>query len=213
MLNREPMHRSVETKTKLVDSAVLLMRTRGFNATSVDEICSSAGVTKGGFFYYFKSKEDIAQAALVRFRERKKQGLAAAPFTKLTDPFERVLARVEFARQVAGSSEQSVEGCLIGMFAQELSLTNPALRAACKESFAAMAQGFATDLTAAKALYAPQAAFDPQKVAFLFVSICQGSLIMAKAFDGLRVLEDNLGQFRLGLMALFGRIEDQPLAK
>ena len=50
------------------------MRARGYNATTVDDICADAGVTKGGFFHYFKSKDDIAHAALTHFHEDKDAG-------------------------------------------------------------------------------------------------------------------------------------------
>src|SRR6266852_3516261 len=65
-----------ETKRKLVDAGVNLMRSRGFNATTVDDVCAAAGVTKGGFFHYFKSKDNLAAAAVTRFHELKaNQGL------------------------------------------------------------------------------------------------------------------------------------------
>ncbi len=59
--------RNPPTKEKLLDTAIGLMLKKGFTATSVDEICQTAGLTKGSFFYYFESKEDLADAALHRF--------------------------------------------------------------------------------------------------------------------------------------------------
>ncbi|WP_447974456.1 TetR/AcrR family transcriptional regulator [Nitrospira sp. Kam-Ns4a] len=44
---------------------------RGFVATTVDEICETAGLTKGSFFHYFASKEDLARVALDRFVQGK----------------------------------------------------------------------------------------------------------------------------------------------
>src|SRR5271154_348217 len=83
-----------ETKRKLVDAGVKLMRAQGFNATTVDEICSAAGVTKGGFFHYFKSKEEIAKSAVTRFSEGKAKDFQDAPFRKLADPLDRVFGRL-----------------------------------------------------------------------------------------------------------------------
>ncbi len=62
------------------------MRQRGFSATTVDDICLEAGVTKGGFFHYFKSNDDLAAAAVVRFHELKAAEFAQAPFRQLADP-------------------------------------------------------------------------------------------------------------------------------
>jgi TetR/AcrR family transcriptional repressor of nem operon len=49
------------TKRKLVEAGIKLVRAQGYNATTVDDICAAAGVTKGGFFHYFKSKEELAK--------------------------------------------------------------------------------------------------------------------------------------------------------
>ena len=55
------------TKRHLLEAGISLIRKKGFHATSVDEICLEAEVTKGAFFHYFKSKEDLAKAAIVWF--------------------------------------------------------------------------------------------------------------------------------------------------
>ncbi|HEV2211084.1 MAG TPA: TetR/AcrR family transcriptional regulator [Verrucomicrobiae bacterium] len=205
MLNRVESGRLPETKRKLVDAGVNLMRQRGFNATTVDDICSEAGVTKGGFFHYFKSKDDLAAAALVRFHETKAAEFAQAPFRRLSDPLDRVFGRLEFAKQSVGGTKGVTRGCLIGMFAQELSLTHAPLRTICQDKFADIAKDFEQDLADAKALHAPGATFDPKSLATLYVSIIQGSLMLAKASESNRVLFDNLEQFRLYLQSLFSQ--------
>ncbi len=194
-----------ETKRKLVDAGVGLMRKQGFNATTVDDICSAAGVTKGGFFHYFKSKEDIAKAAVVRFRDGKRQDFDSAPFRKLADPLARVYGRLDFAKEASGGGKHLTKGCLIGMFAQELSFTNSELRNACQDSFTRVAADFEKDLAEAKLLHAPKADFNPKNVAMLYVSIIQGSLMLAKTAEANAVLHENIEQFRRYLQTLFGR--------
>jgi TetR/AcrR family transcriptional repressor of nem operon len=194
-----------ETKRNLVDAGVRLMRARGFNATTVDDICAAAGVTKGGFFHYFKSKEEIAKAAVSRFSAGKSEDFREAPFRKLADPLDRVFGRLEFARKSTGGTTHLTKGCLVGMLAQELSFTHPELRGACEDSFSRMAIDFETDLAEAKAAHAPQAEFDPKEVAMLYVTIIQGSLMLAKTSKSNAVLHRNLEQFRQYLHALFGR--------
>jgi TetR/AcrR family transcriptional repressor of nem operon len=181
------------------------MRVRGFNATTVDDICEAAGVTKGGFFHYFKSKEDLAAAAVTRFDDLRARESADASFRRLADPLERVFGRLDSAKESWGDNKGSTKGCLVGMFAQELSFTNPALRRACEERFAWMAKDFETDLAEVKALYAPRVGFDPKRLAMLYVSIVQGSLMLAKAAANNRVLVENIEQFRAYLQILFGQ--------
>jgi TetR/AcrR family transcriptional regulator, transcriptional repressor for nem operon len=50
----------ISTKDKLLNAAMTVIRTKGYSATTVDELCENAGVTKGSFFHYFESKEDLA---------------------------------------------------------------------------------------------------------------------------------------------------------
>jgi TetR/AcrR family transcriptional regulator, transcriptional repressor for nem operon len=194
-----------ETKRKLLDAGVSLMRQQGYNATTVDDICFAAGVTKGGFFHYFKSKEEVARAAVERFREVKAQNFQDAPFRKLADPLARVYGRLDFAKESTGGDKHLTKGCLLGMFAQELSFTHPKLRSICQESFARMASDFEKDLADAKSLHASKADFDPKNVAMLYVTIIQGSLILAKAAETNAVLHENIEQFRRYLQGLFGR--------
>jgi TetR/AcrR family transcriptional regulator, transcriptional repressor for nem operon len=194
-----------ETKRKLVDAGVKLMRAQGYNATTVDDICSTAGVTKGGFFHYFKSKEDIARAAVARFREVKALDFQNAPFRKLADPLDRVFGRLDFVKESTGGTSHLTKGCLIGMFAQELSFTNPELRSACQDSFVRLAKDFEKDLAEAKSLHAPKADFTPKNVAMLYVTIVQGSMLLAKASETNAVLLENIEQFRRYLQTLFGR--------
>jgi TetR/AcrR family transcriptional repressor of nem operon len=204
MLNRTRSIEPSDTKRKLVDAGMNLMRAHGFNATTVDDICHAAGVTKGGFFHYFKSKEEIAKAALVHFHEGKVKDYEEAPFRKLADPLERVYGRLDFVKTAVGGTNHRTKGCLIGFFAQELAFTNPELRSACNGFLSRIADDFAKDLAAAKVACAPEAAFDPQRLAMFYVAIIQGSLLMAKAAENNDVLMANIEQFRSYLQILFG---------
>jgi TetR/AcrR family transcriptional regulator, transcriptional repressor for nem operon len=204
MNNRREPSEWPETKRRLVDAGVALMRLRGFNATSLDEICSAARVTKGGFFHYFKNKDEMAKAALTQYSETRAKARQSAPFGKLADPLERVYGRLEFEKQFRSAS-QLTKGCLIGTLAQEVSLTSPKLRSACMDSLQRTAQDFERDLAEAKAAHAPKEDFDPGNLARLFVTIVQGSMIMAKAAGSNAVMVENLEQFRRHLEFLFGR--------
>jgi TetR/AcrR family transcriptional regulator, transcriptional repressor for nem operon len=202
---KEPRKQPEATRRKLVDAGVKLMRLQGFNATTVDDICEEAGVTKGGFFHYFKSKDDVAKAAALRFQEAKAQAFRDAPFRQLADPLARVFGRLDFARESIGTDKRLTKGCLIGMFAQEMSFTHSELRKLCRDIFSQMARDFEADLAEAKAMHAPNSAFEPGKLAKLYVSIVQGSLILAKASGSNEVFYENIEQLRQHLKELFGK--------
>jgi TetR/AcrR family transcriptional regulator, transcriptional repressor for nem operon len=193
-----------ETKRKLVDAGVKLMRARGYSATTVDDICAGAGVTKGGFFHYFKSKDDVAHTVLTYFHERKVKDYEAASFRKLADPLDRVFGRLDYVEESVGGDGHVTKGCLIGMFAQELAFTNPEIRDICQNFFSRMVGDFSQDIAEAKSLHAPDAKFDPKALAQFYLAIVQGSLMLAKVAGGNEVLRDNIEQFRSHLKCLFG---------
>jgi AcrR family transcriptional regulator len=56
--------RSEETRAKIMEAAIKLFSTRGYNKASVDEICDEAGISKGAFYHHFKSKQALFLALL-----------------------------------------------------------------------------------------------------------------------------------------------------
>ena len=49
--------RSEETKTRILESAIKLFSSQGYNKASVDDICREAGISKGAFYHHFESKQ------------------------------------------------------------------------------------------------------------------------------------------------------------
>lgn len=192
------------TKEKLLDAAQQLMLTKGFAATTVDEICETAGLTKGSFFHYFESKEHLGKAVLDRYASAMFQAVQHAPFFKKRDPLRRVYGYVDFVIQM--SKDPSVQnGCLLGTFAQELSDTHPEIRSLCAQHFGRWTEAFKRDLDAAKAKYAQRATLDTQGLAEHFIAVLEGSLILAKAKQEADVIEKNLAHFKRYLKSLFRR--------
>src|SRR5215475_2270957 len=84
------------TKQKLLDAAQELMLAKGYTATSVDEVCEAAGLTKGSFFHYFEGKEHLGKSVAERFFAAKKEFFLSAPFRQQKDPLDRVFGHVDF---------------------------------------------------------------------------------------------------------------------
>src|SRR5215475_9187010 len=85
-----------DARGRLLDAAMQVIREQGYSATTVDDICGAAGVTKGAFFHHFKSKEDLGVAAAAHFSEMADRIFGAAPFRELADPLDRVLGYIDF---------------------------------------------------------------------------------------------------------------------
>src|SRR5262245_60966385 len=183
------------TRQKLLEAAQELMLAKGYTATSVDEICEAAGLTKGSFFHYFEGKEHLGREVAQRFAASMQQLFQSAPFQQQKCPLDRVFGRIDFLIELSGCP-QGTKGCLLGTFVQELADTHPSIRAVCAACFDAAAQSFKRDLEEAKAKYAPRASWGPQSLAEHLTAVVQGAIILAKAKQGSTPLKDSLTHFR-----------------
>lgn len=190
------------TKAKLLDAAQRLMLAKGFPATTVDEICQEAGLTKGSFFHYFESKEDLGRATLERYAGRGLGSLESAPFRRESDPLKRIIASIDF--WIDRIKDPSMEcGCLLGNFAQELSDTHPAIRAQCARYFDQWTGMLRQDFDEAKALYRPRARIDTQGLAEHYVAAVEGGLLLTKASRDRKVFERNLTHLKRYVQSVF----------
>src|SRR5215467_1010172 len=120
-----------DARTRLLDAAMQVIREQGYSATTVDDICGAAGVTKGAFFHHFKSKEDLGVAATAHFAEMAQRLFGNAPYHALSDPLDRLLGYIDFrAAILTGPIAQFT--CLLGTMVQEAYDTHPAIRQACE---------------------------------------------------------------------------------
>ncbi|MGA2838816.1 MAG: TetR/AcrR family transcriptional regulator, partial [Steroidobacteraceae bacterium] len=90
----------VGVRQKLLDAALSLIREKGYASTSVDALCSEAGVTKGAFFHHFESKDALAVAAANHWSEITASFFETAPYHKHTDPLDRVLGYLDFRKAI-----------------------------------------------------------------------------------------------------------------
>ena len=167
-------------KRKLLDAALRVIRVQGYAGSSVDDICREAGVTKGSFFHHFKGKDDLAVAATEHWTGVTGNLFESAPFRRVTDPRERVLAYIDFrASLIQGDLPDFT--CLLGTMVQETYSTHPDIRDACNRAILFHARTVAADLSDAKRLYAPKAQWEPLDVALFAQAALQGAFILAKA--------------------------------
>jgi TetR/AcrR family transcriptional repressor of nem operon len=201
-------HSGIETRTRLLDSARDVIRAKGYTATTVDDICAAAGVTKGAFFYHFESKERLGVAAIEAFEARAAAIFGSAPYAANPDPRERVLGYVDFrAAMLHGEIAQYT--CLMGTMVQEVYNTHPDLRAACDQGMSAHVAELTRDIEAAKARYAPDAPWSAQSVGYFMQAVLQGALIFAKAKQDPTVAIESLAHLRRYLETILGRSTDQ----
>jgi TetR/AcrR family transcriptional repressor of nem operon len=190
------------SKARLLDAAEQLMLAKGFEATTVDEVCKAAKLTKGSFFHYFESKEDLGRELLERFCSSGRT-MHAGFCGREQDPLKRVYSYIDGA--VAYSQDPNTQGCLLGSFAQELCESHPEMQRLCEKGFAEWKEEFGRELAKAKKRYAPRAPFDPRELAEHLIAVLEGSIILGKAARDRGVTARNLRHYKAYLKTLFGR--------
>jgi len=182
----------------LISAAVQLMLLKGYSATTVDEVCASAGTTKGNFFHYFRSKEELGKAAIERFSALGRSD-AKSVISRKREPLERVFALVDY---FLDSASKATPGCLLGNLAQELSLTNPGIRSECAKQFEANIRQLQEELEAACDARGLKHV-DARMLAELLIVIFQGGALVSKASGSRKVLANSLVQYKSYLKSLF----------
>jgi TetR/AcrR family transcriptional repressor of nem operon len=193
---------SPDTKTKLLDASLKVIRSQGYAATSVDDLCREAGVTKGAFFHHFKSKEDMAVSAAAHFGAMAEGLFSHAAYRGLADPLDRLLGYVDFRKSIL-RGEVSQFTCLLGTMVQEAYETNPAIRAACDQYISAHAATVEADIAAVMRVRGMAPGWSASSLALYIQSVLQGSFILAKAKHGPAVAADCLDHLRRYLEMLF----------
>ncbi len=190
-------------KTQILDAAQNLMLEKGYEATAIDEICKTADVTKGSFFYYFSSKEDLGKELVVRFAGGACDILEQGACCGGDDPLDRIYGYIDMAIQM--SKDPQMKGCLVGTFAQELCASHPEIRELCESAFQGTVAMFKKDLSAAKKAYAPKTSIDVDGLAECFLTMSQGAMLVSKATHDRDVMERTLKHYKQYLKTLFGR--------
>lgn len=200
------MESAVHTsKKKLLDAALQVIRTKGYTAATIDDICAVAGVTKGSFFHHFTGKVDLALAAVEHWNTLTGGLFASAPYQQIADPRERLMAYIDFrAALVQGDVPEFT--CLLGTMVQETFETNPLIRDACNNGITLHAQTVAVDVAAAKEMYAPDASWDPGAIALYSQAVIQGAFILAKAQGSAQVAIACIHQLRSHVAALLSPV-------
>jgi TetR/AcrR family transcriptional regulator, transcriptional repressor for nem operon len=191
-----------ESKTKLLNAALHVIRAKGYSATRIEDICAEAGLTKGSFFHHFDSKEALALAAADYWIEGTSALFASAPYHAPADPLDRLLAYVDF-RKALLMGELPDFTCLVGTMVQETYDTHPAIRDACEMSISGHAATLVPDIEAALRHREMNPAWTAESLALYTQATIQGAFILAKAKQSRAVAAECIDHLRRYIELLF----------
>ncbi|MBK8197931.1 MAG: TetR/AcrR family transcriptional regulator [Acidobacteria bacterium] len=191
-----------KTRDSLMEAAFGLIRQKGLAATSVDEICAAAGVSKGAFFHYFASKDALAAEAAYHWSAVTEPFFAGADYHAPEDPLDRVLGYIDLRRAMT-DGEIAEFTCFVGTMVQEAWTTSPAVQAAAWDSMSRHADALVPDIEAARRARGITGDWTARSLALHMVSVVQGAFILAKASGDRALAGDSIGHLRRYVEHLF----------
>jgi len=191
-----------ESKTRILNAALRVIRAKGYTATRIEDVCEAAGLTKGSFFHHFSTKEELAIAAADYWNEITTELFASAPYHEPQDPIDRILAYVDF-RKALLQGDLPEFTCLLGTMTQEVYDTHPLIREACERSISGHAATLVPDIQAAIDQTGMHPDWTAESLALFTQAAIQGAFILAKAKHGLQAASDAIDHLHRYLELLF----------
>jgi TetR/AcrR family transcriptional repressor of nem operon len=202
------MKQESASKLKLLDTAIDMIWASSYGSVSVDDICAKAGVNKGSFYYFFKSKSDLAVAAFDRHWELKRS-LLDRVFSPQLPPLERIeqwcnaIIEDQKARYRAYGKMPGCPFCSIG---SELGTQDEAIRRKMEDIFARhmkYVESLVRDLSAEGLIQATS----NKELAEELISYVTGVMMQAKIENSVKLIE----RLDHGVRRLLGLKEAAPV--
>lgn len=183
-LEGQSVARGEDTRKKILDVAQDAILTKGFDATSIDEIVASAELTKSGFFYHFRDKNALAHALIERHIEIEDQ-LFDDVFTRAKDladdPLQVALIALKLLAELIEDMPNGHPGCIVATAVYQDRLFNPDVREANRRAVLGWRKRFRTMFDAIVAVYPPHDDVVLDDLADMVSSVIEGGIVMSRA--------------------------------
>lgn len=187
----------ITAKDKLIEAALALIADQGFPATTVDQLCEVAGVSKGSFYHYFESKEDLGLETLRVYYARGLVKLMEGDFQHEADPAKQAEGFLTHTEALA--ADHWKQGCLLATFVVDMAESHPRIRSEVVRLFDEIISGLAPLF---QALLPVPCAVTALQVAEHYIATLEGSIVLARAYNDPARIPAALRQFRTYLAGL-----------
>jgi len=178
-------------KERLMEAAMDLMWLNGYSAASVDAICEQAGAKKGSFYYFFKSKSDLAAAALEADWNKKRSQMDSI-FSPTVPPLERLDRYFDFVYENLTKVRErcgAILGCPYVSVGSEVSTQDQVVREAIDRIMDRKLQFFISAVRDAASEGLIETA-DPVAKAQALFSSYQGTIAQARIQNDMDLIRD-----------------------
>jgi len=195
------MGRTSNADQKLMDASLDLMWEESYGAVTIDDICQRAGVKTGSFYYFYKSKAELAVAALEKLWNEEWKPMLDEVFSPSLDPLVRLTGYLNaFPAKLAEQKKQhgKVLGCPIFSVATEVSTQEVDVTAVVRDILARKRRYYESTIrdAVAQGIIEP---CDPVEEAMALFGLIEGMVSQARIMNDPEVLR-KLPEMALSLL-------------
>ena len=195
------------TRENILSTAERIILERGYSGTSVEEIINQAGITKGGFFYHFNGKDDLARHLILRYLEQDEvffKGLVDRACDLTEDPLQQLLIFLKLLAEAMADLPGAHPGCLVASFTYESHQFDQDIRELNAEGLLSWRRIFTAMFDRAAEAYELESEDSTSDLADMLTSVIEGGIILSRCLDDKDILPNHLLQFRQYIRLLFG---------
>ena len=195
------------TRERILDVAYESIVQKGFAATSIEELVEAAGITKSGFFYHFRDKNDMARQLFERFLAEDEaivDTLATRARELSDDPLQTLLIFLNLYAQMMDDMEALHPGCMVASVAYQERMFDAELKQMNIDYILRMRQRFADWLDAVSTRYPPSVDVDIDALADNLTTIIEGAIILSRSLQDQSLMGRQTRLFRNHIKLIFG---------
>jgi AcrR family transcriptional regulator len=195
------------TRNRLLDVAYDSIVHKGFAATSIEELVEAAGITKSGFFYHFRDKNDLARQLLDRFLAEDNDildSLTARARALSDDPLQSFLIFLNLYAEMMDEMPDLHPGCLVATITYQEQLFDHEVRRMNSDSVRDFRSRFAAWLGEIAECYPPCSKVDLDALADNLTVVVEGSIILSRALADRHLMGRQVRLFRDYVKRIFG---------
>lgn len=195
------------TRARIMDIAYDAIIQKGFAATSIDELVEAAGITKSGFFYHFRDKNDLARKLFDRFLDEDEtivDQLEERARKLADDPLQSFLIFLNLYAELMDGMEDLHPGCMVASIAYQEQLFDPALRQMNVDYLLRMRERFECWLTQIGEKHLPHGEVAAADLADMLTGTVEGAIILSKSHRDKGLMGRQMRLYREHIKLLFG---------
>jgi AcrR family transcriptional regulator len=195
-----------QTRERILDIAQDAVLHKGFAGTSLDEIIAEAGITKSGFFYHFRDKNDLAKALLQRYLDREVDlfdRLFAQADALNEDPLHGFLIFLKLFADLMGDMPNGHPGCLVASYCYQDHMFSSEVRNLNAAGLSAWRKRFRERLDMIAQKYPPKIEVNLDDMADMLSAVADGGIILSKSLRDPSLFPRQILQYRAHVRLVF----------